>query len=51
MYKTYLVAHTNPDGTGVGQRTIEAETEQEARDQFTKLLPQRRILLVSLKES
>ena len=49
---TYLISHTNPDGSsGIGQRTIEADTEQEAREQFEKLFPQRRISSVALKDS
>lgn len=47
----YLIAHTNSAGTGVGQRTIEADTETEAREQFGKLFPGRTIIRVALKES
>jgi len=41
----YLIAHVNSAGYGIGQCEINAESEEEAREQFARLYPEREILL------
>lgn len=39
----YLIAHCNPQGTGVAQATVTAKDAPAARRAFYKLYPQRAI--------
>ncbi len=47
----YLISHTNPNGTGIGQFETEADSEAQAKEQFAIAMPERRFSSIHIKES
>lgn len=47
--KTYLIAHTDLRGHGIGQAKITAQSEGAAKAQFTTAYPARLIRVVGIK--
>jgi len=45
----WLIAHTNPGGTGVAQAMTKATSEREAREWFKKNYPEREIVRVGIE--
>jgi len=46
---TYLIAHTNPGGTGVAQAKIRTTSERQARELFKAAYPKREISRIGVQ--
>ena len=46
---TWLIAHTNPGGTGVAQTRIKTTSEKLAREWFKQNYPEREILRIGIE--
>lgn len=47
--KQWLIAHTNSNGTGIAQATVQHKTEMQARVKFEELHPERLITVSGQK--